>query len=50
MMEKTSEDIKCHVCGKPAVTTIAGIPVCAVCAQSEELKKDNELIESFEEK
>jgi hypothetical protein len=49
MIEKTSEDVKCRVCGKPAITEIAGIPVCSSCVDAPEVKEAQKMIENFED-
>lgn len=49
MIEKKSEDIRCKICGKPATCEVAGIPCCADCADSEEIKSHKEIIQSFED-
>lgn len=48
MIEKTSKDVRCTLCGKPATIVVAGSPYCADCAKSEEIKEAVELVESFE--
>jgi hypothetical protein len=48
MIEKTSKDVRCTLCNKPATTTVAGLPYCADCAKSKESKEIIELVESFE--
>ena len=50
MIEKTSEDVRCTICGKPATIIVAGLPYCTDCAKSEEAKETVELVESFEAK
>lgn len=53
MIEKTSENIICAVCGKPAIIVIAGIPCCADCVNSEQVleaqESENEILESFKD-
>jgi hypothetical protein len=48
MMEKTSENIVCIICGKPATCEVAGKPCCDDCKNSDEIKQQQTLIESFE--
>lgn len=48
MIEKTSENVKCHCCGEAATVIIGGTPYCANCAKSKEAEEQKELIESFE--
>lgn len=36
MLRKTSNDIRCQLCGAPAVKRICEIPVCAKCATEKE--------------
>jgi hypothetical protein len=50
MIEKTSKDVRCTLCDKPAVIIVAGLPYCASCAKSEEAEEAVELVESFEAK
>lgn len=48
MIEKTSKNVRCILCGKLATIIVAGSPYCADCAKSEEVKEEVELVESFE--
>lgn len=49
MIEKTSENTCCILCGKPATTVIAGNPYCQDCAKSGDTKEAEEMIELFKE-
>lgn len=48
MIEKTSKDIKCVVCGAPATSIIAGLPCCDNCVDNDKIKEAQETIESFQ--
>lgn len=47
MIEKTSKDLKCVVCGEPATVTVAGNPYCDKCKDSESAKEAQELQDCF---
>jgi hypothetical protein len=53
MIEKTSENMVCAVCGNPAIIVIAGIPCCADCMNSKQVLEaqeiENEILESFKD-
>lgn len=48
MLEKTSIDVKCHKCDKPAVKEIAGVPCCADCIETEKVSEAVELQKLFD--
>lgn len=50
MIEKSSKDVKCVVCGEPAVTTVGGLPFCELCKDSERAQEAAEQVSIFEEK
>lgn len=49
MIEKTSKDIKCVICGAPAVIAIGDNAFCEECKDSEEAQEAKELIDIFED-
>ena len=53
MIEKTSENMVCAICGKPATMVIASIPCCIDCKDSasvlEAQEIENEILESFKD-
>lgn len=49
MIEKTSKNIKCKLCGAPATTVIGVNPYCDNCAKDAQvINEEQELIEIFE--
>lgn len=48
MLHKTSSDLVCVICAKPADTNIGTHPVCSDCANKKDVKEYLERLTKFE--